>query len=232
MFLCILISGLIVGVVIGLIVVLLQFWFVQLVLLYVEFYEFGQLIYNGVQVVSVYQLLGDFEWMCNLLLVLFIMLIYVGYGLMLIVFLVVVEVCGYVVMVQQGLIWGIVGFVIMQFVFVFGFVFEVLGVVVVDVGQWVIWWLGMVVVIGVVLWLIVFGCSVLIWGVVVVLIFVLYVIGVLQFDVYVGIVLFEFFVEFVGWVFGIGLMVWVMLGLVVVWFWQCDIVYVVLLQIV
>ena len=222
MFSRILTSGLIAGAATGLIAALLQLWFVQPVLLHAELYESGQLIHNGAQAVSAHQPPGDFEWTRNLLSVLFTMLTYAGYGLMLTALLAVAEARGHVVTAQQGLIWGIAGFLTMQLAPAFGLAPEVPGVAAADVGQRAIWWLGTAAATGVALWLIAFGRSALAWGVAVVLILAPHVIGAPQPDAYAGTVPPELSAEFAGRALGTGLMAWAMLGLAVAWFWQRD----------
>lgn len=222
MFSRILTSGLIAGAVTGLIAALLQLYFVQPVLLHAELYETGQLIHNGADAVSAHQDLGAFDWTRNLLSVLFTMLVYAGYGLMLVALMAVSESRGHEINPRQGLIWGIAGFFTMQFAPAFGLAPEVPGVAAADVIQREIWWVVAVIATGLALWLIAFGRGWGAWAFAIVLILAPHLWGAPEPDAYAGTVPPELSAEFAGRALGAGLMAWVVLGLLTAWFWQRE----------
>ncbi len=222
MFSRILTSGLIAGAATGLITALLQLYFVQPVLLHAELYESGQLIHNGGAAVSAHQDLGGFDWLRNSLSVLFTMLVYAGYGLMLVALMAVSDSRGNAIAPRQGILWGIAGFVTMQMAPAFGLAPEVPGVAAADVIQREIWWLGTALATGLALWLIAFGRNWAAWGVAAVLILAPHLIGAQQPDAYAGTVPPELAAEFAGRALGVGLMGWVILGLSTAWLWQRE----------
>lgn len=215
-------SGLIAGAAAGLIAALLQLWFVQPVLLHAELYESGQLTHFGAETVSAHQNLGPFEWSRNMLSVLFTMMVYAGYGLMLVALMAVTEVQGNTVSARQGLLWGLAGFVTMQLAPAFGLAPEVPGVAAADVQLRAIWWLGTAVATGLALWLIVFGKGWAAWGAAIILIIAPHLIGAPQPDSYAGPVPPELAAEFAGRSLGVGAMAWTLLGLLSGWLWQRE----------
>lgn len=222
MFSRILTSGLIAGAATGLIAALLQLYFVQPVLLHAELYESGQLIHNGAAAVSAHPALPPFEWLRNMLSVLFTMMIYAGYGLMLVALMALAAGRGQPITARHGLLWGIAGFVTLQLAPAFGLAPEVPGVAAADVTQRAIWWLGTAVATGLALWLIAFGRNWAAWGVAIVLILAPHLIGAPQPDAFLGTVPPELSAEFAGRALGTGLMAWVVLGLTTAWLWQRE----------
>lgn len=222
MFSRILTSGLIAGAATGLIAALLQLYFVQPVLLHAELYESGQLVHFGADSVGAHPDLGPVEWLRNGLSVLFTMLVYAGYGLMLVALMAMSESQGNTVTARQGLVWGLAGYLTMQLAPAFGLAPEVPGVAAADVGARAIWWLGTAAATGLALWLIAFGKGWAAWGAAVVLILGPHVIGAPQPDAFAGPVPPELSAEFAGRALGAGALAWVLLGLLSGWFWQRE----------
>ncbi len=222
MFSRILTSGLIAGAVTGLIAALLQLYFVQPVLLHAELYESGQLVHFGADVIDAHQDIGPFDWTRNGLSVLFTMMVYAGYGLMLMALMAVSESQGNAVTARQGLLWGLAGFLTMQLAPAFGLAPEVPGVGAAHVEIRAIWWLGTALATGLALWLIAFGKGWTAWGAALVLILAPHLIGAPQPDAYIGPVPPELSAEFAGRALGAGAMAWVLLGLLGGWFWQRE----------
>ena len=220
MFSRILTSGLIAGAAAGLIAALLQLYFVQPVLLHAELYESGQLVHFGAEAVSAHPETGAIDWTRDLLSVLFTMLVYAGYGLMLVALMSLAEGNGHEVTARQGLIWGLAGYVTMQLAPAFGLAPEVPGVAAADVQLRAFWWLGTALATGVALWLIAFGRNWAAWGAAIILILAPHLIGAPQPDAFEGTVPPELSAEFAGRALGTGLMAWTLLGLFSAWLWQ------------
>lgn len=220
MFSRILTSGLIAGAAAGLIAALLQLYFVQPVLLQAELYESGQLVHFGAEAVSAHPPAGSIDWTRDLLSVLFTMLVYAGYGLMLVALMSLAEDNGHPISARQGLIWGVAGYATMQLAPAFGLAPEVPGVAAADVQLRAYWWLGTALATGLALWLIAFGRNWAAWGAAIALILAPHLIGAPQPESFAGTVPPELSAEFAGRALGTGLMAWVLLGLFSGWLWQ------------
>lgn len=210
----ILTSAVIAGFAAGLVAALLQFVFVQPVLLHAELYEGGELIHFGADsVVSAQQDSGGFDPLRDGLSVLFSALVYVGYGLILTAAMAVASARGLArVDPRAGIIWGIAGWVTVQFAPAIGLPPELPGVAAADLAARQAWWAGTVVSTGLACALLGLGRSWMAWGAAIVLFLLPHLIGAPQPEIYTGPTPPELAGEFAARALGVGLSVWVCLG--------------------
>lgn len=204
----------------GLIAALLQLVFVQPVLLHAELYESGQLLHFGADPVSAMQDLGDFDMMRNGLSVLFTMLVYTGYGLVVVAVMSVAAERGAVINGRTGLLWGLAGFVTAHLAPAFTLPPEVPGVASADVDVRQIWWFATVAAAGVAMWLIGFGKSWVAWGAAAVLLLAPHLIGAPEPHTFTGPVPPEIAALFAARALGVGFIAWTMLGCACGYFWN------------
>ena len=223
MFTRLLTSALFAGAAAGLIAALLQFYFVQPVLLHAELYEGGELVHFGVDsTVSAHPDLGGIDPVRDALSAVFSMLIYSGYAMVLVVLMALAQRQGAVIDARRGLIWGIAGFVAVHFAPGFSLAPEVPGVAAADVSARQIWWGATVLAAGGALWFIAFGRNWLAWGAAVVLLLAPHVIGAPEPDAFTGPVPTEIGALFAARAYGVGMMAWVMLGSFAGYFWSRE----------
>ncbi len=222
MFTRILTSGLFAGASAGLIISLLQFVFVQPVLLHAELYESGQLVHFGGDPVSAHQAVAGFDLLRDGLSMGFTMVIYSGYALILVALMAAAAERGTVITARQGILWGVAGFVVVHFAPGFTLAPEVPGVAAADVFERQIWWFATVGAAAVAVWLIAFGKNWLAWSIAIVLLLAPHIIGAPEPDVFTGPVPTEIGALFASRAFGVGLAAWVLLGLFAGHFWQRE----------
>lgn len=223
MFTRILTSALFAGAAAGLIAALLQLYFVQPVLLHAELYEGGDLVHFGTEsTVPAVQDLGGFDAVRDGLSVIFTMLIYAGYGLVMIALMSMAEARGAVISARTGLIWGVAGFVAVHLAPGFTLAPEVPGVAAADVYDRQYWWYATVLTAALAMWLIAFGRNWAAWGAAVVLLLAPHVIGAPEPEVFTGPVPTELGALFAARAFGVGLAAWVLLGGFAGYFWSSD----------
>lgn len=220
MFSRILTSGLIAGAAAGFLAAVLQLFFVQPVLLHAELYETGALVHSGASPSTV-EALG-FDLKRDGLSVLFAMLIYAGYGLMLVAVMSLAAERGTVVDARSGLIWGVAGFVAVQLAPGFSMPPEVPGVASADVGARQLWWFATVAATGLALWLMAFVPGATAAAAAVVLILAPHVIGAPTPTQFTGPAPTELGALFSARAFGVGLAAWVLTGALAGWFWAAD----------
>ena len=224
MFSRILTSALFAGAAAGLIVALLQFVFVQPVLLHAELYESGELVHFGGETVSAHpDLPGMFSDLTrDGLSVVFTMLTYTGYALVLVALMSLAESRGHEVNGRTGVLWGLAGFVAFHLAPGFTLAPEVPGVAAADIYERQIWWWATVAAAVVALWLIAFGGNIVSYIVAAVLLMAPHVYGAPEPDVFTGPVPTELGALFAARAFGVGLAAWVLLGTFAGYFWQSE----------
>jgi cobalt transporter subunit CbtA len=224
MFSKIVVSALIAGFGAGLFAALLQFAFVQPILLHAELFETGVLTHFGAapsaaQVADT----GGIDIMRDGLSIMFSSLIYVGYALMLLAAMVVAEERGQEITPRAGIIWGIAGFIAVQMAPAFGLPPELPGMNAADVEARQIWWFATVAATGVALWLIAFGQNWAMWGAAIILLAAPHIIGAPVPDTLTGPAPPELGAEFAARAIGVGLAVWTTLGLLLGAAWSSNI---------
>ncbi len=218
MFSKILTSALIAGAVAGLLAALLQLYFVQPVLLHAELFETGQLTHSGVS--DAHFESAGFDVQRDLLSVVFTMLIYSGYGLVLVAMMNMAEAQGALINARSGIIWGVAGFVAVHFAPGFSLPPEVPGSSAADVSDRQIWWFATVLATMVALWLFAFGSKRIAWVAGIVVILAPHIIGAPHPDVLTGSAPTELGGMFAARSLGVGLAAWVMLGSLAGYFWS------------
>ncbi len=214
-------SALIAGFGAGLLSALLQFAFVQPILLHAEQFEGGELTHFGALGSS----MSDAQhWVFDpgrdLLTIAFSTLIYAGYALMLLAAMVAAEERGHDLTPRAGLVWGVAGFVAVLLAPAFGLAPELPGMAAADVGARQIWWFATVAATGVGLWLVAFGRNWMMWGIAIILLAAPHIIGAPLPDVLTGPAPPELGAEFASRVLGTGLVVWAVLGMIAATLWQ------------
>ena len=203
MFTRILTTALLAGAAAGLLAGLLQLWFVQPVLLHAEMYESGELVHFGAEAAHGTEAHADDAAHTHetglarpLLLILFNMLTYAGYGLILVALMSLAEGRGAVLDARHGVFWGVAGFVAVMLAPGFSLAPEVPGVAAADVVARQVWW----------------GATVAMAGAV----------GAPEPEAFAGPVPPEIGALFAARVFGVGLAGWVLTGLFAGWLWARD----------
>ena len=220
MFSRILVSGLFAGFAAGLIAALLQLVFVQPILLHAELYESGRLTHFGAEKAAGEQTaVGGIDLLRDGLSVLFTTLIYTGYSLILVAAMALAEDRGVRITVRQGVLWGVAGFVAVQFAPAVGLPPELPGSAAAEMGLRQAWWFGTVGATAAGLALIAFGKGWTARGVAAVLILAPHVIGAPHPESFSGPVPPELAGLFAGRALGVGLVAWVLLGLFAARFW-------------
>lgn len=214
MFARIAVSALIAGFAAGLFAALLQFLFVQPILLHAELFESGALTHFGAteSAANVPHPFGA-DLLRNGMSVMFSALTYTGYALLLLAVMAFAEERGTPISARAGLIWGVAGFVTMGLAPAFGLPPELPGMAAADITTRQVWWFGTVAATGLGLWLVAFGASWAAWGAAIILLAAPHLIGAPVPDVLTGPAPPELGAEFAARVLGNGLAVWAVLGL-------------------
>lgn len=239
-------SALIAGAAAGLIAALLQLVFVQPVLLHAELYEGGELTHfaaasahdHGADAAAAHDHaapaapgtapeaahdhpeVGGIDLARDALSVVFSIMVYAGWGLLLTAVIALAENIGHRVTAREGILWGIAGFVAVQFAPAFGLPPELPGMAAADVNARALWWVATVVLTAGAMWLLAFGKSWMHWGLAVVLLAVPHVIGAPHPHDFTGPTPPELAAQFAGRALGVGLMAWVLLGLFATTLWS------------
>ncbi len=220
MFSRILTSALIAGAAAGLCAAALQLLFVQPVLLHAELYESGDLVHFGGGASLAAAPEFPMDLMRDALSVLFSMLIYAGYGLVLVAAMSFAEEQGATISARTGIIWGVAGFIAVQFAPGVSLAPELPGSSAADVGVRQVWWWATVVAAAVGLWLIAFGRNWPLWVLAVALLLVPHLVGAPMPEEYTGPVPPELAALFAARALGIGLAAWVLTGLFAGMLWS------------
>lgn len=215
-------SALFAGTVTGLLAALLQFAFVQPLLLHAELYESGQLVHFGGEAVSAHQQLPGFDALRDGMSILFTILIYIGYAMILVALMSVAEHRGAELTVLKGLLWGLAGFIAFQFAPGVSLAPEVPGVATADVGLRQVWWLGTVLTAGIAMWLVAFGGNAMSYASATILLLAPHVIGAPEPATFSGPVPTEIGALFAARVFGVGMAAWAILGACAAYFWKME----------
>lgn len=151
------------GIAAGLIAALLHFAFVQNIILLGEQYETGELVHfggaadqpadhghdetaNSPETVAadldqgIAPAEGTSSLQRNALTVVFMVIIYVAYGLLLVAGFAIAEAFGRKIGPQEGLLWGVAGFAVFQLAPAMGLAPELPGTIAADLGLRQIWW--------------------------------------------------------------------------------------------
>lgn len=221
MFSRILTSALIAGAAAGLIAALLQLYFVQPVLLHAELFENGTLTHftPGMMSERVVDLPG-FDPVRDLLSVAFSMLVYAGFGLVLVALMSMAAGMGTTITARQGILWGVAGFVAVHMAPGFSLAPEVPGSMAADITLRQIWWFSTVIATAVALWLLAFGRGAASWAGAVVLLLAPHVIGAPQGDILTGPAPTELGSLFATRALGVSFAGWVVLGVLAAQFWS------------
>jgi cobalt transporter subunit CbtA len=220
MFSKILTSALIAGAAAGLIAALLQLFFLQPVLLHAELFESGVLVHSGASDATVAA--QPFDIQRNILSVAFSMLIYAGYGLVLVAGMNMAEAQDASITAKTGIIWGIAGFVAVQLAPGFSLPPEVPGSAAADVGDRQLWWFATVGATMIGLWLVAFNKRVVTVAIAIALILAPHVVGAPQPSVLTGSAPTEIGGMFAARSLGIGLAAWSILGFLAGHFWSTS----------
>ncbi|MAJ35875.1 MAG: cobalt transporter [Candidatus Puniceispirillum sp. TMED52] len=219
MFTRVVISALFAGCLAGLIGGVLQLFFVQPVLLHAELYESGQLTHFGSSsAADTHHTDSTFDLTRDLLSLGFSMAIYVGYGLIMTALMAFRldnddTINPSAISPHQGIIWGLAGFIAVQFAPGFGLPPEVPGVASASLEARQIWWLATVVATAFGIWLIAFGRTPVVFGLAILLILAPHVIGAPEPQILQGPVPPEIASHFAARALGVGMAAWVILGL-------------------
>ena len=225
MFTKIVTSALIAGFGAGLFAALLQFSFVQPILLHAELFETGQLTHFGANASAAHvPHEGGIDFLRNGLSVAFSSLIYVGYALIAAAVMAFAEEQNAEINARSGIVWGVAGFVTVILAPAFGLSPELPGMAAADITARQIWWFGTVAATGLGLWFIAFGTNWMVWGSAAALLAAPHVIGAPLPDVLTGLAPPELGAEFSARVIGNGLAVWVVLGLLIGAIWNSKLV--------
>jgi cobalt transporter subunit CbtA len=216
MFAKIAVSALIAGFGAGLIAALLQYTFVQPLLLHAELFEADP--HTALDVVRIAR--GAFDPLREAMNVLFAALIYTGYAFMLLAGMVFAEDRGQPITPRAGLLWGAAGFIAMHFAPAFGLAPDMPGLNGADVEARQIWWYGTVGCTGLGLWLIAFGRNWMLWGAAVILIAAPQLIGAPLPDTLTQAAPPELAAAFAARTLGVALAVWASLGLLLGTVWN------------
>lgn len=214
----ILTSALIAGAAAGLFASLLQFVFMQPVLLHAEMFESGAMVNNG-NAAAAFEM-PPIEVMRNLLTVAFYMLIYSGFGLVLIALMMLAESQGATISARTGIAWGVAGFVAVHLATGFGLAPEVPGTSAASVSIRQVWWFGTIVATATGLWLTAFGKNWIHWAIAIVALAIPHIIGAPEPEVYTGTAPTELGGMFAARSLGVAFTAWVVLGMLAGLLWS------------
>jgi cobalt transporter subunit CbtA len=236
-------GGLIAGFAAGLLGALLHFAFVQELILLGEEYETGAMVHfagvsdapdaashdhsddHGAEDAAHDQGAddgADFALSRNAWTVLFTGLIYAGYGLLLVAGFALAEHFGRRVRAEDGILWGIGGFVAVQLAPAMGLAPELPGTIAADLGARQVWWWGTFLATGTGLGLLAYGRNLVTWVVAGALLAAPHVIGAPELDEFFGTAPPEVSAAFSARVLGVGLVVWTVMGWLAGRIWARD----------
>ena len=221
MFQRILICALLSGAGAGLITGILQWFFIQPILLHAELYESGMAQHFNTQIgSSAIAPARHLDVMRDSLSLIFSMIIYFGYALVLIPLMITTSKAQ--PSTVQGVLWGLAGYAIVLLAPAFGLAPELPGVAAADVTQRQLWWLGTVTLSAISIALIIFGKHTILKAIAIPLILAPHLLGAPHPDLFIGSAPPELAALFVTRVLGVGLVSWLTLGVMAVYFWRTQ----------
>lgn len=203
----------------GLLAALLQYAFVQPILLHAELYETGALTHPAG---AMEHMARSFDFARDGMTVFFTVLIYTAYALMLLAAMAFANERGHALTPKIGLVWGIAGFIAVQLAPAAGLAPELPGMLAADLELRQIWWFGTVIATAVGLWLVGFGQNWTMWGIAIILLAAPHIIGAPMLDTMTGPAPPELASEFAARALAVGLAAWATLGLLAAYFWQQE----------
>jgi len=215
MFMRLLTSAIFAGALAGLVGGILQLYFVQPVLLLAELYESGQLVHFGAEPVMISMGYAGFDLTRDLWSLAFSLLIYCGYGLMLVALMGIASDQSLISAhptFRHGIIWGVGGFVALHLAPSFGLAPEVPGGASADLEARQVWWFATTLATSVALWLFAFAKTRKMIGLGVILLFAPHLFGPPEVTYLRGPVPPEIAALFASRMLGVGLIAWVVLG--------------------
>lgn len=216
-------SALIAGFAAGVFAAVLQFVFVQPVLLHAELFEDGTLSHFGPGATPAeFSRDSLFDPVRDGLTIAFSGLIYVGYAFVLIAAMVAADERGHKLDPKTGLIWGIAGFISVQLAPAFGLPPELPGMAAADLTERQIWWFATVAATAIGLWLLAFGRNWAMWGAAIILIAAPQIIGAPQPESFTGPAPPELGAAFAARALGVGFAAWCVLGLLTATLWRAE----------
>lgn len=223
-----LVSGLLAGFVVALLATLLQFAFVERLILLAERYETGDLVhFQGVTAAETSpdtQMHMDEQpepfWQRQAKTVLAMMVTYCGYALVMVAGFAFANHFGHPVPLAHGLLWGLGGFVAFSLAPAMGLELEPPGVEAAALQARQLWWIGCALATVASLALLAYGDGVLPRIAALVLLALPHIIGAPHLPEFTGIIPPELSSGFATRSLGVGLVAWVTLGGLSVWFWD------------
>jgi cobalt transporter subunit CbtA len=152
--------------------------------------------------------------------VLFMALVYVGYGLMLVAGFAIADRFGHRITARDGVLWGIAGFAAFQLMPAMGLSPELPGTLAADLTARQIWWLATAVCTAGALGLIGYGRGWTAYALAIVLLALPHVIGAPEVEGFSGVAPPEVAAAFAARALGVGLVAWAVLGWLTAWFWR------------
>ena len=161
------------------------------------------------------------DWTRDGLSVVFSVMVYAGYALLLTAAIALAASFGRSVLgAREGLLWGLAGFIAVQFAPAAGLPPELPGMAAADLAGRQIWWLGTVAATALGLALLAFGRNWAAWGAALILIAAPHVVGAPHPHEFTGPTPPELASLFAGRALGVGLAAWATLGLAAGWLWS------------
>ena len=215
-------SALIAGALAGILAGLVQYVFVQPVLLHAELYESGELVHFGQNSgVSAHQPIPLFSFSRDVLSLLFSSLLFAGYALLLLPLMIFAEDrYGLEITTRFGLLWGMAGFIVLNLAQGFSMAPEVPGVAAAEVSERQVWWAVTVAFTALAVWLIAFHRKPYFVGLAAVLIAAPHLYGAPEPDVFLGSVPPEIAAKFAARALGASMVGWIILGTLTAYFWE------------
>ncbi|NQY82792.1 MAG: CbtA family protein [Alphaproteobacteria bacterium] len=223
MFARILTSALLSGAVAGLVAGLLQWYFVQPILLQAELYESGRLVHFGTKTAALLPDTRKIDWVRDSLSLMFTLIIYVGYGLILVSLMAMVTNQTKIqITPHNGILWGLTGYGIAHLAPAFSLAPEIPGVAAADVFERQLWWFATIAVTALAVGLLVYTRPVMFKVIAVVLLLTPHVIGAPHPEVFTGSAPPEIAALFVARSLGVELVAWLLLGVFSAYFWVSE----------
>ncbi len=228
-------SALFAGLLAGLIAVLLQFTFVESLILEAEDYESGAKVHfaggapepvahaeTALTGVAEHPAEEPDQGLFSRFALAFsaVFISYVGWALLLVAGLAIAARSGHRITLQTGLLWGVAGFASVNLLPGIGLPPELPGIPAADLGARQLWWLFTVVASASALALFAYGRTPVLIAAGAVLVIAPHVIGAPKLDGFAGIVPPELSAEFVSRSLAETMAAWVTLGLAAAWFWN------------